>query len=151
MSSQWGETGSPVSLAYSNALRISSPFITGIPSSENATAPASANSVISTSRLPAMPLLTQATCRTRTAAVASAVRCTYSNPATESIGGVVLAIAQMVVKPPAAAARVPVAIVSLCSWPGSRRWQCTSTKPGATINPAASITRSRSVESKRVA
>src|SRR5205814_72159 len=56
-----------------------------------------------------------------------------------SFTGSVLAMAAMAVKPPAAAARVPVAIVSLYSWPGSRRWTCMSIRPGATTRPAASI------------
>src|SRR2546425_7872934 len=47
---------------------------------------------------------------------------------------------QTAVKPPAAAARVPLAIVSLYSWPGSRRCTCMSMKPGHTHVPAASIT-----------
>src|SRR5262249_14180408 len=42
------------------------------------------------------------------------------------------------VKPPAAAARVPVAIVSLYSWPGSRRWTWMSMNPGAITRPPAS-------------
>src|SRR5471032_2102645 len=54
--------------------------------------------------------------------------------------GIVFAIAQTVVKPPAAAARVPVSTVSLCSNPGSRRCVWRSTKPGATTRPAASTT-----------
>src|SRR5271169_3972991 len=54
--------------------------------------------------------------------------------------GSVFAIAQTVVKPPAAAARVPVAMVSLYSKPGSRRCAWRSTKPGATTRPAASTT-----------
>src|SRR5579884_1992185 len=45
---------------------------------------------------------------------------------------------QMVVKPPAAAAREPVSMVSACSNPGSRRWTCMSMKPGATTSPEAS-------------
>src|ERR1039457_1604093 len=53
-----------------------------------------------------------------------------------SITGSVFAIAQMVVKPPAAAARVPVATVSLYSKPGSRRCVWRSTKPGATTRSA---------------
>src|SRR6185503_16011777 len=47
---------------------------------------------------------------------------------------------QMEVKPPAAAARAPVSIVSECSMPGSRRCTCMSMKPGATTSPAASKT-----------
>src|SRR5664279_1433625 len=54
--------------------------------------------------------------------------------------GIVFAIAQTEVKPPAAAARVPVSTVSLCSNPGSRRCAWRSTKPGATTRPAASTT-----------
>ena len=54
--------------------------------------------------------------------------------------GRVSASAHSVVKPPAAAARVPVAIVSASSKPGSRRWQCRSTKPGATTKPDTSMT-----------
>src|SRR5580704_13193637 len=40
------------------------------------------------------------------------------------------------VKPPATAAAHPLAIVSLCSCPGSRRWTCMSMSPGQTITPA---------------
>jgi hypothetical protein len=47
----------------------------------------------------------------------------------------------MLVKPPAAAARVPVSIVSFAAWPGSRRWTCRSTSPGATTAPRPSNTR----------
>src|SRR5450759_2119496 len=57
-----------------------------------------------------------------------------------SIAGIVFAIAQTAVKPPAAAARVPVATDSLYSKPGSRRCVWRSTKPGATTRPAASTT-----------
>src|SRR5690348_18097397 len=42
------------------------------------------------------------------------------------------------VNPPRAAAFVPVSIVSESSWPGSRKWQCKSINPGATISPFAS-------------
>jgi len=57
-----------------------------------------------------------------------------------SAGGVVFGIATTVVKPPAAAARAPLAIVSFCAPPGSRRCTCISISPGATSSPAASIT-----------
>ena len=63
---------------------------------------------------------------------------TNSTVARVSITGLVFGMAQTVVKPPRAAARVPVAIVSLYSKPGSRRWQCRSMKPGHTTRPAAS-------------
>ena len=55
----------------------------------------------------------------------------------ESFTGLVLGMAQTAVKPPAAAAAVPVAMVSLCGWPGSRRCTCRSMKPGATMQPFA--------------
>src|SRR5579862_8261700 len=57
-----------------------------------------------------------------------------------SLTGSVLAMHATAVKPPAAAAMVPVATVSLYSWPGSRRWTCMSISPGATTSPVASRT-----------
>ncbi len=59
----------------------------------------------------------------------------------ESSAGSVFGMHATAVKPPATAAAAPVAIVSLCVCPGSRRWTCMSMKPGATIAPAASTTR----------
>ena len=56
-----------------------------------------------------------------------------------SFTGSVFGMAQTAVKPPAAAARVPVAIVSLSSRPGSRRCVWRSMKPGHTTRPLASI------------
>src|SRR5215210_3306406 len=55
-----------------------------------------------------------------------------------SLTGSVLAMQATPVKPPAAAAMVPVRTVSLYSWPGSRRWTWMSIRPGATTRPAAS-------------
>jgi hypothetical protein len=55
-----------------------------------------------------------------------------------SLTGCVLAMHATAVKPPAAAARVPVAIVSLYSWPGSRRWTWMSMNPGAITRPPTS-------------
>ena len=55
-----------------------------------------------------------------------------------SFTGRVLGMGQTAVKPPRAAARVPVSMVSEFSPPGSRRWQCRSMKPGATTSPVAS-------------
>ena len=75
--------------------------------------------------------------RWRTASIVAAV----------SMAGRVLGIAQMVVKPPRAAARAPDAMVSLCSCPGSRRWTWRSTNPGATTSPVASITSAVGLES----
>src|SRR3990170_2968118 len=77
--------------------------------------------------------------RTRTAPSTCAVRRTNAMAQALSAAGSVLGIAQMVVKPPRAAASVPVAIVSLCSKPGWRRWVWMSTKPGQTMSPDASM------------
>ena len=49
-----------------------------------------------------------------------------------SFTGRVLGMAATAVKPPAAAAWVPVRMVSLYSSPGSRRWTCMSMRPGVT-------------------
>jgi hypothetical protein len=57
-----------------------------------------------------------------------------------SLTGTVLAMQATAVKPPAAAARVPVRMVSLYSWPGSRRCTWMSISPGATTSPLASST-----------
>ena len=54
----------------------------------------------------------------------------------ESFTGAVFGIVHTDVNPPAAAAAVPVAIVSLCACPGSRKCTCMSMNPGATIKPA---------------
>ena len=46
-------------------------------------------------------------------------------------GGVVLGMPNICVMPPARAAAVPVWKSSLCSPPGTRRWVCTSMRPGS--------------------
>ena len=81
---------------------------------------------------------------TRAARAAAPCARTKPTPAGSSTTGSVLGIAQIAVKPPAAAARAPVAIVSLCSPPGSRRWTWRSMRPGVTSSPVASITRAPS-------
>jgi len=47
-----------------------------------------------------------------------------------SMTGDVFGMQTTEVKPPRAAAAVPVAMVSLAVWPGSRRWTCKSSSPG---------------------
>ena len=54
-------------------------------------------------------------------------------------GGEVLGMQTTEVKPPRAAAAVPVAMVSLAAWPGSRKCTCKSIKPGHTTSPCTSI------------
>src|SRR5688500_4460946 len=53
-----------------------------------------------------------------------------------SLTGAVLGMQATAVNPPATADAVPVATVSLCSWPGSRRCTCMSMNPGHTTSPA---------------
>src|SRR5688572_1387712 len=53
-----------------------------------------------------------------------------------SLTGAVLGMQATAVNPPATADAVPVATVSLCSWPGSRRCTCMSIRPGHTTRPA---------------
>ena len=57
-----------------------------------------------------------------------------------SFTGFVFGMQQTEVNPPAFAAAVPVAIVSLYSNPGSRRCTCMSMRPGTMSLPAASMT-----------
>ena len=59
----------------------------------------------------------------------------------QSLTGTVLGMQHTVVKPPAAAAREPVSMSSLYSWPGSRKWTWRSMRPGTTTLPATSISR----------
>src|SRR5688572_106041 len=53
-----------------------------------------------------------------------------------SFTGLVFGMQATAVNPPATAAAVPVATVSLCSCPGSRRWTCMSMNPGQMTRPA---------------
>ena len=57
-----------------------------------------------------------------------------------STAGSVVGMAPTAVWPPRAAAREPLSTVSASSCPGSRRWVCRSTSPGATRQPSASRT-----------
>ena len=56
-----------------------------------------------------------------------------------SFTGLVFGMHATAVKPPATAEATPVATVSLCSWPGSRRCTCMSMKPGQTIKPGRQV------------
>jgi hypothetical protein len=57
-----------------------------------------------------------------------------------SLTGDVFGMQATAVKPPATADAVPVATVSLCSCPGSRRCTCMSMKPGQITRPAGMAT-----------
>ncbi len=120
-SSSWTTTGSENIDAYSRARRMRLPFTTGLPSSEIATIPSAFIEPISASSTPLRPFETAPIGKTRTAAVSRARRTTNATVGASSGTGSVFAMAQTAVNPPAAAARVPLAIVSLYSKPGSLR------------------------------
>ena len=94
----------------------------------------------SASRSPLSPTVTAPTGTTSTSPASWPSRQTCSTTPAVSATGSVLAIACTAVKPPSAAARLPVSTVSASSRPGSRRWVCRSTRPGSAIRPAASTT-----------
>src|ERR1700730_896892 len=110
----------------------------GLPSSDTATIPASFIAAISAMFSPLLPTDAAPIGHTRTLPVDFA-RSTI-NRVTEALSftGLVLGMQHTAVKPPRAAARVPVSMLSEDSWPGSRKCTCMSIKPGAIINPAAS-------------
>ena len=76
--------------------------------------------------------------------------CTPVTPAL-SFTGFVFGMHATAVKPPATAAAVPVATVSLCSCPGSRRWTCMSISPGHTMSPLGMSTTAESASTGRSA
>ena len=100
----------------------------------------SAMSAISDSSWPSRCLVVVPSGSTRTTASRRAWVSSDSTSEPVSMLGLRVGQRAQVVKPPAAAARVPLAMVSVSSKPGSRRWQCRSTKPGATTKPETSIT-----------
>src|SRR5439155_11878793 len=128
-------TGTPRRRVSSSARRMISAFRTGFPSSDAATAPASTRSSISVSVSPIWPRVTAATGKTRACPDSRARRITYSIRGRSSSGGTVLGMHATAVKPPRAAARVPVSIVSFSSWPGSRKCTWMSTRPGQITAP----------------
>ena len=138
-SSECWLSGRPSRADSTSAARMTSSSATAEPSSLSSATPAAASPLRSASSRPARPTVIVPMGRTRTLAPDAALRFTDSINSGESRGGSVLGMAQTVVNPPLAAARVPLSMVSLCSCPGSRRWQCRSMNPGATIMPVASI------------
>ena len=107
-SSEWERMRYPKGRTYSIARRKRREFPTGFPSSENATAPASANSEKSVISAPASPRVTAATGKTfaHPSLRAFSMMCRVTSG--ESLIGFVLAMQTTEVNPPAAAARVPV-------------------------------------------
>ena len=138
VSSACCDTGTPSPAAAVSAARITSSSSTGLPSSVNPTAPARTSAWKSVISSPRLPKVAAGMASRFTTAPRSGASIHFSS-ATESFTGVVFGIATTMVNPPAAAAAVPVAMVSLCVCPGSRRCTWISISPGATTQPAASI------------
>src|SRR2546427_364841 len=136
--SQWSTTVRLKARAYSSARRITMPFMTGLPSSDTATHPASFSSPNSASSLPSDPFVIAPMGNTWARPAARALSRMNSVTDWLSFTGDVFGMQQTLVKPPATAAAVPVWIVSLYSNPGSRRCTCRSTNPGRTHLPVAS-------------
>src|SRR3989442_1666961 len=142
--------------AYSSARRISSAVATGRPSSERATQPAPFSSAMSASSSPREPRETAPIGYTRASPASFAFFRMYDVTFASSLIGSVFGMQATAEKPPATAALVPVATVSLCSCPGSRRCTCMSMNPGQTTSPlgisttsAPSTGRSRATRSIR--
>ena len=124
--------------AYSSARRIKSLFCTQWPSSVMAMTPAALSEPMGASSSPAMFCVMAPA--TKTLILLS--RCARSR-ISATVPGIVngrrgIGHADHRGKPPRAAAAVPVAMVSLADWPGSRKWACKSIKPGQTTMPVAS-------------
>src|ERR1700722_2170096 len=116
------------------------------PSSLTATMPASFIAAISASASPLLPTEAAPMGQTRTPFAAAARSTIPRVMEALSFTGWVFGMQQTAVNPPRAAERVPVSMVSDISWPGSRRWQCRSMNPGATIYPLASKTSASGAE-----
>ena len=138
LSSQWSITGKSSARQYSITCRKSFAVAMGRPSSETATIPACFIAAISASASPLLPIDAAPIGHTRTGDTAAARSRIERVTDALSFTGRVFGIGHTAVNPPRAAARVPVSIVSEDSPPGSRRWQCKSIKPGATIRFLAS-------------
>ena len=136
-------TGRPNFLARSITTRITSGSETIAPSSVKATAPASSNASTGAHALPTRPTVAQALGKMETAVWAVRARRTRSGV---SVGGLVFGIVTTRVKPPLAAAALPETKSSASVAPGSRKWTCTSHRPGVTTNPGRSMTVSRAAE-----
>ena len=108
------------------------------PSSVNTGAPWAYMSPMSESTSPFRSLEQAPATTTRHFPTAAARAFTYSTATASSTTGLVFGMVHTAVKPPWAAAREPEAMSSFCSWPGSRKCTCMSTRPGVTILPERS-------------
>ncbi len=135
----------PASAASCSACLKSHEFITDLPSSLTAAAPASFIPAISVISTPSWPNVIAPTGSIWTGA-SFALSSKSITIAGESITGFVFGIGHIVVTPPFAAACAPVMTVSLYSKPGSLKCTCKSTKPGIIYLPEASITSAPAAE-----
>ncbi len=138
-SSQWAVNTNPSFSAFARPSSRHRELCTGLPSSLTATAPAAFSAAISVHSRPSIPFVTQAAVYT----LAQALPARSKRSATSSglsMGGVVFGMANRLVTPPAAAARQAEYTSSLWVCPGSRRWTCISTNPGAAMSPRQSTT-----------
>ena len=130
------------SRAYSSARRMSNGSCTPLPSSVNNVTPASRSSLYGANACPARPTVMQPDGTTSHSPARTPCERTNSTTIRESCEGSVLGIATTAVNPPKAAALLPVSMVSDSSRPGSRRCTWRSTKPGETMQPVASRSKS---------
>ncbi len=106
-SSSWKLSGTIASLAARMARSTRAASISGFPSSEKPTAPASSSAFMSTSSFPASPRVIAPTVSTSIFS-AAALLANSRTSSGESIAGDVFAMQTTVVKPPAAAQSAPV-------------------------------------------
>ena len=127
---------------YSKARRITNGSETQCPSSLKTLTCATESAIapISERVCPFNPSVTAPIGNTSSKPAACPKRYTCSTTPAVSATGEVLAIADSAVNPPLAPARLPLRTVSASSRPGSRRCVCKSTRPGKTMQPAASTT-----------
>ncbi len=144
---RWGSAGlmntvrSKVA-AYSSARRSTRVLAMGRPPSLTPTQPASLSAAISASRSPRKRYVKAPSVNTRAWPAALARRRIHSTTDGSSMAGSVSGGQTRVVMPAAAAARVSLAMLALCSWPGSRSRAHRSIRPGQTMRSRASMSRS---------
>ena len=141
-SSGWTNTVRSKVAAYSSARRMTSVAVTGESAFDTPTQPASASAPISARSSPRNPWVSAPSTSTRAAPASAARWCISSTTAGVSTTGLVSGGTHTVVMPPATAAVASLAMVALCSSPGSRSRARRSTSPGQTTHPVTSRSRS---------
>ena len=103
--------------------------------------PDSVSSAMSVSTSPFKPRVSAPSGNTRAKCSFSARNLSMSTKPGSSSTGSVLGGQTKLVTPPATAAAISLSSMRACSWPGSRKRTDKSTKPGATMQPLASMVR----------